>query len=414
VSLHPILAQVFRRWNESNVAWALLRVPENLDAPEGDIDILLEPAAAKQAYELAQSLRFVSVPGYAPDTHLARFDRGTRRWLWLHCTTELTFGPYGAVRAGAEVCLAGRFVEGLLTRVTPNHEFWVTLMHSLLDKRRFSDASKRRIQLTSDAACPDGSLPDALSTVLPPGWTPRRVMERAQERDWAPLLQIAPEVWGRALDLGRPPLVRRAARAAMRLLQHTPSARRHRGLSVALIGPDGAGKSTLATGLKTEFVFPVRQMYMGLTGGWLRHVDRLRLPGVVRLGRLSVIWSRYLRGRYYVLRGELVVFDRYIYDAVVPPPYPIGRLRRLGRWVDGHSCPAPDLVLILDAPGNVMHARKGAYDAELLEGWARRFRALAHERRDAVVLDTSRSPEEVLGEAIDRIWERYVARWAAQ
>jgi len=59
VSLHPILAQVFRRWNESNVAWALLRVPENLDAPEGDIDILLEPAAAKQAYELAQSLRFV-------------------------------------------------------------------------------------------------------------------------------------------------------------------------------------------------------------------------------------------------------------------------------------------------------------------------------------------------------------------
>ena len=135
---------------------------------------------------------------------------------------------------------------------------------------------------------------------------------------------------------------------------------------MALLGPDGAGKSTLSESLRRSSVFPSRQVYMGLTGGWLRHVDRLRVPGIVRVGRLLVIWGRYLRGQYHVYRGRLVVFDRYVLDAEVPPPYPLGPFGRLARRIDGRSCPPPDLVLILDAPGTVMHQRKGEYTPETL------------------------------------------------
>jgi len=414
VNLHPVLAEVFRRWTESSVSWALLRVPENPGAPEGDIDILLAPEASGRARDIAASLGFVPVPGYVPDIHLLRFHRETGRWLWLHCTTRVAFGPYGAVSTEPEGCLAERVVDGPLTRLTPNHEFWATLMHALLDQGRLSDVSRRRIQSTAGAARPEGPLPDALGAVLPAGWTPGRVLARAQESDWPSLIQLVPEMSARALSRGRPPLVARLASAAVSVLRRGPPSFRRRGLSVAVLGPDGAGKSTLAEGLTREFVFPVTRVYMGLTGGWLRYVDRLRLPGVVRIGRLTVIWSRYLRARYRVLRGDLVVFDRYTYDAAVPPPYPIGRLRRWGRWIDGHSCPPPDLVLVLDAPGTVMHARKGAYTGELLETWRLGFRALANGRAGAVVLDASRPAGEVLGDAVDRIWARYTAQWSAR
>jgi len=408
-----MVAQVFGRWDQSGVVWALLRVPENLAAPEGDIDIVLQPATAQRAYDIARSQGFVTVPGYAPDTHLARWERETRRWLWLHCTTQPTFGPFAAVRLSADDCLAERFTDGPLSRVGHNEEFWITLMHALLDTRGLTDRARRRIRSTVAYARADGALPTALGTVLPPGWTPRRVMELTQTGHWDALAHLAGPTQKRALHLGRPSMIRRVARALARRLRDGPSGRQRRGASVALIGPDGAGKSTLADGLEKEFVFPVTRIYMGLTGGWLRQADRLRVPGVVRIGRLSIIWARYLQGRYHTRRGRLVVFDRYTYDAVAPAPYRTGWLRRVGRWIDGHSCPSPDLVLILDAPGRVMYARKGAYDPQLLDAWARRFRAWSRGRPNTVILDGSQSAEQVLGAAMDRIWAHYLARWGA-
>jgi thymidylate kinase len=185
-------------------------------------------------------------------------------------------------------------------------------------------------------------------------------------------------------------------------------------MGVALLGPDGAGKSTLATGIQDTFPFPVCQVYMGLTGGMLRYIDRLRLPGVVRLGRLLVIWSRYARAQYHIARGRLVVFDRYIYDAEVPTPHSLTRAGRLGRWIDGRACPSPDLVVVLDAPGVVMHRRKGEYDPQTLEHWRRSFLALQRRVPGLVVVDATRGIEEVRAEVTERVWQHYSGRWGAR
>jgi thymidylate kinase len=226
------------------------------------------------------------------------------------------------------------------------------------------------------------------------------------------LEQLSPVVWAAALRHGRPAFVRRGLARAGRLVTRVLQARQRRGVSVALLGPDGAGKSTLAAGLQRSFVLPARQIYMGLTGGWLERVDRLRLPGLVRLGRVGVIWGRYLRGQYHTLRGRLVVFERYTFDAVAPTPMKLGRMGRLARWLDGRACPAPDLVLILDAPGTLMHQRKGEYTPETLEHWRQRFRTLEHRLSSVAVLDTTRPPEVVLAEATECIWKQYVRRWS--
>jgi len=186
---------------------------------------------------------------------------------------------------------------------------------------------------------------------------------------------------------------------------------RRRGLSVALLGPDGAGKSTLARGIQHSFIFPVRVVYMGLTGGLLRHIARLHVPGLVLLGRMLVLWCRYLIAQYHQARGRLVVFDRYIYDAMVPHPERLNWFRRTSRRVDGHVCPSPDLVLVLSAPGDVMYERKGEYNPAQLEDWRQHFLALQQRIPQLEIVDTTRPRDGVRTDVIDRIWRRYVAHW---
>ena len=411
-TVHPVLTRLFGSWNEAEVVWALLRVPEDPAQPEGDLDILLEGRTALAAERLALRQGFVALPGYRQDRHLLQFDRETGRWLWLHCVTELAFGPYRAIRLGLENrWLTRREHTGQLTQLAPGDAFWIELMHALLDHGRLSDRAQQRLARTAGAAEPESPLAAALQPLLPGGWTPASLLERTRARDWQALEGLVPSLRDRANRQGRPPVPLRAARYLGRALSALRGFHHRRGVSVALLGPDGAGKSTLAQGLEQSFVFPVRQVYMGLTGGWLRHVDRLRVPGLVRIGRLVVIWGRYLHAQYHTYRGRLVVFDRYIYDAEVPPPYVLTRSGRAARWMDGRACPAPDLVLILDAPGSVMHGRKGEYTPETLEGWRKQFLRLQDRMGNVQVLDTTRPPEVVRTEATHHIWRQYARRW---
>jgi thymidylate kinase len=106
-----------------------------------------------------------------------------------------------------------------------------------------------------------------------------------------------------------------------------------------------------------------------------------------------------------------VVFDRYIYDADIPTPHSLSRLARLGRWVDGRACPAPTLVVVLDAPGAVMHRRKGEYDEEMLEHWRRSFLALRQRLPTVTVVDATRGIEEVRAEVTELVWQCYSEGW---
>jgi thymidylate kinase len=200
-------------------------------------------------------------------------------------------------------------------------------------------------------------------------------------------------------------------RRGLNLLNCLVKARAYRGLSVAVLGPDGAGKTTLIKDIQEAFILPVRPVYMGLTGGLLRYIAYLHVPGLVLLCRLLVFWCRYLRAQYHQTLGRLVLFDRYIYDAMVPHPGRLNWLRRASRWVDGHACPGPDLVLVLNAPGEVMYARKGEYTPEKLEEWRRYYLALQNRISQLEIVDAAREKDVVRIDAIDRIWQRHVVHW---
>ncbi|HUS14097.1 MAG TPA: hypothetical protein VM536_03670, partial [Chloroflexia bacterium] len=202
--------------------------------------------------------------------------------------------------------------------------------------------------------------------------------------------------------------VRRAARR----LRARGSLLPRRGLSVALLGPDGAGKSTLAAGITGTFYFPVEQIYMGLWQGPPAPAGRGYVPGREIATRLRRAWGPYLRGRYQQARGRLVLFDRYTYDALVAVEPDAGWRSRLYYGVLGHACPAPDLVLVLDVPGTVMYARKGEHSVASLERQRQRYLGIAAGIRRAVVVDAARPAAAVQADAVARIWQAYVAQWS--
>jgi len=127
-----------------------------------------------------------------------------------------------------------------------------------------------------------------------------------------------------------------------------------------------------------------------------------------------VFRARYTLAQYHQLRGRLVLFDRYTYDSAVPTPYHLNWLEHAYRRIDRVACPAPDLVLLLDAPGAVMHARKGEYDPEMLENWRQHFLQLKRSVPQLQVVDATRPQAEVCAEAVERIWRCYAARWQSR
>jgi thymidylate kinase len=196
-------------------------------------------------------------------------------------------------------------------------------------------------------------------------------------------------------------------------LDHAGASRRtragSRGVTVALLGPDGAGKSTLLAALAAAYPVPVRPIYLGMwqgAGG----------PGYTRLDAVRAIvvrpfrvWWRVACGAVHAARGGVVVFDRYTYDALLPVTGAWQVLKRPYFRVLAHLAPRPDLVLVLDLPGEVAFARKGESTPELLEAARQGFLALVP-RLGAEVVDAAAPPEQVCADVVARIWRRHRAR----
>jgi thymidylate kinase len=195
------------------------------------------------------------------------------------------------------------------------------------------------------------------------------------------------------------------------LRRHVRGLWTRRGIAVAVIGPDGAGKTTLVNGLRETLPFETRILYMGLTGGRLPRADALRVPGVVLAARLAILWLRWGAGLYHRTRGRLVVFDRYVLDGTVPSGARLTPLARVSRRLQASACPRPDVVLLLDASGATLHARSGEYDADRLESWRVAYRRLEGRIDGLHVLDAERPADAVRRDALAIVWRCYAERW---
>ena len=224
--------------------------------------------------------------------------------------------------------------------------------------------------------------------------------------------------------------------------------------TVAIIGPDGAGKTTIARRLAQSLSLPARYVYMGmnlessnlilpttwlllrvkrmlgrrpdmagppeptappgprglLRGAWAALKSGLRL--CILLGeecfRQTVAW-------FYRRRGYIVVFDRdFFADYYVHAVCTNGVKRPLGSRIHGFFLRRfyrrPDLVICLDAPGDLLLSRKGEGTVELLERRRQDYRRLSEAVRRFETVDATQPLDDVIEDVRRRILDFHHAR----
>ncbi len=398
----------FAAFDDAGVRWAVMR--DDPVAPEtADIDLLVHPADAPSLDAILAPLGFARLTAWRHGDHRfsVAYDDTHDTWIKLDVVTRLTY------RAGRE--LSARTIDDVLARrvrvegawrLHPHDEFWALLLHCLLDRGTVPVRHSERLRELAVTG-PMGPLRDALSSPQ----LARDLVAAAAKADPGALVALSGAV-GAGLD--RPPRLARALRRARSAASPLVKAVRRTGLTVAVLGPDGSGKSTLVAGLSKGFPVPVRTQYLGLYGRGRRDVRGARIPGVTLATQLFTSWKAYASAAYHRRRGRLVVFDRYGYDALLPSRRGVpSRKHNVRRAMIGQLAPHPDLVLILDAPAESVHARKAEYGVDEIErrriGY-RRLGARLARRTATELIDASEDAAVVRRKATSLVWREVVRR----
>ncbi len=217
--------------------------------------------------------------------------------------------------------------------------------------------------------------------------------------------------------------------------------------TVAMIGPDGVGKTTVSR--KLEQLLPMRSKYVYM--GVNLDASNVALPSsrLIQLlrkllgrkhaggprdpheaivhseGSVKRIFLRVKRGlrlantlaeetfrqlvvRWYLFRGNVVLLDRdffvdfYAYD-ISGDARPRSLSQRIHGFYLNHLYRRPDLVICLDADGETMFARKGEGTVDLLNRRRQDYQNLRQAVKHFSVVNADRPLEVVTDDVKNRI-----------
>lgn len=412
-TVHPALLRAFAALDRAGVTWCLLRGEAQLADPPGDVDLLVGAADLARLDAVLTPAGFLPVPGLGKGAHRGYVGRDGDRFFELDVEWSVEFGTSAhfavnwlrpKLRTGAEgALLAGRRRVGPLAVPSADDAFWALLLHCVVDKGAVAQRHATRLAELLPQARPDGVLGRIVTAHCPSGWDAVRVLEAARAADWPALVALGARLPGRATAAGRAAALGRGLRKVA-----ADAVRTRRGLSVAVLGPDGAGKSTLTRGIADSFGLPTRVVYMGLWQGEDGAARPLPLAALAAARRPFRSWRRAAVTAWHRALGRLVVLDRHPYDALLPPAPPHVTLKRLFFALLAHTAPAPSLLLVLDVPAEVAALRRPEEDPAELSTLRSEYLALARRLPRAVVLDADRSPEALRAAAVDRIWQAVI------
>ena len=202
-----------------------------------------------------------------------------------------------------------------------------------------------------------------------------------------------------------------------RAQRRRPLGLRRRGPVVAVLGPDGAGKGSVIAALRREIPVGLTPLYFGHGGeSQQEYASRpARGPGraasagrrAARAARAALallppdlraaqhharravvsalrVWVAYP----YAWRGDIVLCDRHPLEGLAVNREDRTLGGRLERRLLRTLAPWPDAVVLLDAPGEVLFARKGEHGPSVLERWRAAYQEVFAGPRTTVVATT--------------------------
>jgi thymidylate kinase len=225
-----------------------------------------------------------------------------------------------------------------------------------------------------------------------------------------------------------------------------------RGFTVALIGCDGAGKTTVAREIEERRRLPVRYLYMGVSpdssnhqlpttrlahalkrargappdtagprppappapkGGRVRRARRAARSTLRLVNRVAEEWYRQLLAQRHLRRGRIVLFDRHFtadYHAADVAAERRTLSRRLHGFLLTRAYPQPALVILLDAPAEVLFGRKGEGTLASLTRRRADYLQLGATLEHFAVVDATEPLESVVAQVEAQIADHHEAR----
>ena len=211
-----------------------------------------------------------------------------------------------------------------------------------------------------------------------------------------------------------------------------------KGLSVAVLAPDGGGKSTIIKGITESCAEQFAAVsYFHFRPEWLKNLGQIHIanptqercenrePGTEPPPnatphdvKLQSRMKSFIRFMYYNVdfilgtwfkinplkrKNHLVIFDRYYYDYfadTIRYKYNLSQslIRRFARLI-----PRPDIVFILDADTEVIWNRKKEVPLEEVARQRKAYASILDMNLNGVRIDVNRSVEEIVTEVTDVI-----------
>ena len=243
-----------------------------------------------------------------------------------------------------------------------------------------------------------------------------------------PLSALEPALFGRVcerLTRNRLPLIlrhdftgspERASLEKKKLIRRDVEAAS--GFCLAILGPDGSGKSTVLAALQErigDYFGETRQHHwrpallpdVGALFGKKKKAGPVTDPHgkpphsvAVSLARVAYYWLDYWLGYPWRVRkpagqNQLVIFDRYAPDMWCDPRrYRLRAPKALLKFIC-RCVPQPDLTLVLLAKPEVIHQRKGEVPLATLRELLQNYQELAESGGNVRAVDCSRPVAEI-------------------
>jgi thymidylate kinase len=422
-SHEDFLATLFRSLDCNQVRYCVLHSWEELPRHlSSDLDMAVDP---KDDPQLVRAFRLLHKKGYWLVNVVNYFvEAYCFRFLWLEGQTinsasvDVIFAHQrGAlISPSVKALLSGRRKHGIFWIPAPEAEFSYLLARRIW-KGTASTWQQHRLKLLVEQLGRPKA--EKLAGELLPGPLKERVVDACAKGRLNLLLgQLKKPAWTTSLVQNPLRLIADLLSDGMRLFRRwlQPT-----GLFVAVLGPDGAGKSTLVENLVQGIghafdryrLFHWRPLLL-----WRREIKRdtsrpHSLPPHGRfwsIARLLAYVLDYWLGywlviRPLVVRSGLVIFDRYFDDIHIDPkryryggPLWLAKILRL-------LIPKPHLVLVLDVPCDVVLSRKQEVSLEELQRQRRLYGDFKSRNSNSLLIDATASIKEVTAECAQAISE---------